>query len=454
MSLPERRSVLITGAHVLSLDDAHTTGRLDIYCEGGEIREVAPKITATGRQVEHHIDGSGFIAMPGLVQAHIHLCQTLFRGRAEELELLDWLQTRIWPLEGALDTQAMYASARLGIAELLLGGTTSALDMGSVHHTDELFRAADELGLRYTGGKTLMDQGEGHPPTLSESTEEAVSRSVELCERWHGTADGRLRYAFSPRFVLSASEPAVRACVQEARGRGALLHTHSSENRGEVELVRSRTGRSNVAFLHDLGFTGPDVVLAHGVWLSEDERQILRETQTTITHCPSANLKLASGIARVEELLAEGISVALGADGAACNNTLDGFFELRLAALLHKVRGGPKAVPASAALHMATRNGARALGLPNVGSIAVGQRADLILLDTHRPHLFPQHDDLASRVVYSAKSADVHTVIVDGRVLVEEGRLLPADLSEILREADEAASKLTERLDEPPPESQ
>jgi cytosine/adenosine deaminase-related metal-dependent hydrolase len=209
-----------------------------------------------------------------------------------------------------------------------------------------------------------------------------------------------------------------------------------------------------VAFLHDLGFTGPDVVLAHGVWLSEDERQILRETQTTITHCPSANLKLASGIARVEELLAEGISVALGADGAACNNTLDGFFELRLAALLHKVRGGPKAVPASAALHMATRHGARALGLPTVGSIAVGQRADLILLDTHRPHLFPQHDDLASRVVYSAKSADVHTVIVDGRVLVEEGRLLPADLTEILREADEAASKLNRRLDEPPPESQ
>jgi 5-methylthioadenosine/S-adenosylhomocysteine deaminase len=440
MSLPPRRSILVTGAHVLALDDAHTTGRFDIYCEEGEIREVAPRIT--GRNVDHRIDGSGSIAMPGLVQAHVHLCQTLFRARAEELELLDWLQTRIWPLEGALDAPAMYASARLGIAELLLGGTTSILDMGSVHHTDELFRAADELGLRYTGGKTLMDEGEGHPPELRESTQDAVSRSVELCERWDGRADGRLRYAFSPRFVLSASEKAVRACVEEARNRGVLLHTHSSESRGEIELVQSRTGLSNVAFLHELGFTGRDVVLAHGVWLSPEERKILRESQTTITHCPSANLKLGSGIADVEGLLSEGISVALGADGAACNNTLDGFWELRLAALLHKVRGGPKALPALTALRMATRNGARALGLANVGSIAVGQRADFILLDTHRPHLFPQHGDLASRVVYSAKSADVHTVVVDGRVLVEDAKLLVADLAEILRRADEAASTL------------
>jgi len=440
MSLPPRGSILITGAHLLALDDAHTTGRFDVYCEEGEIREVAPRITR--RNVDHQIDGSGSIAMPGLVQAHVHLCQTLFRASAEELELLDWLKTRIWPLEGALDAPAMRASARLGIAELLLGGTTSVLDMGSVHHTDELFRAADELGLRYTGGKTLMDAGEDHPESLRESTEDAVAQSVELCERWHGRADGRLRYAFSPRFVLSASEEAVRACVAEARRRGAILHTHSSESRGEIEVVQARTGLRNVVLLHELGFTGSDVVLAHGVWLSPEERHILRESRTTITHCPSANLKLGSGIAPVEELLSEGIRVALGADGAACNNTLDGFWELRLAALLHKARGGPRALPALTALHMATGSGARALGLANLGSIAVGQRADLILLDTHRPHLFPQRGDLASRVVYSAKSADVHAVIVDGRVLVEGGKLQAADLDEILRRADQAASAL------------
>jgi 5-methylthioadenosine/S-adenosylhomocysteine deaminase len=440
MTLPARGSILITGAHVLALDDDHTTGRFDIYCDEGEIREVAPRIT--GRKAEHQIDGAGSIAMPGLVQAHVHLCQTLFRAQAEELELLDWLQTRIWPMEGALDAPAMHASARLGIAELLLGGTTSILDMGSVHHTDELFRAARDLGLRYTGGKTLMDEGEGHPPSLIESTEEAVSQSVELCERWHGEADGRLRYAFSPRFVLSASQEAVRACVEEARSRGALLHTHSSESRGEIELVRSRTGLSNVALLHQLGFTGSDVVLAHGVWLSPEERELLRESRTTVTHCPSANLKLGSGIAPVDELLAEGIRVALGADGAACNNNLDGFWELRLAALLQKARGGPKALPALAALRMATRHGARALGLDKVGSLAVGQRADLILLDTHRPHLHPEAGDLASRVVYSARSADVHTVIVDGRVLVEDAKLLGADLTEILSQADQAASTL------------
>jgi cytosine/adenosine deaminase-related metal-dependent hydrolase len=440
MSLPPRQSILITGAHVLALDDAHTTGRLDIYCEDGEIREVAPRIH--GRTAERHIDASGSIAMPGLVQAHVHLCQTLFRGQAEEMELLDWLQERIWPLEGALDAPAMRASARLGIAELLLGGTTSILDMGSVHHTDELFRAAEDLGLRYTGGKTLMDEGEGHPPSLQESTEDAVAESVRLCERWHGQAEGRLRYAFSPRFVLTASEEAVRGCVEEARRRGALLHTHSSESRGEIDLVRSRTGLTNVALLHELGFTGDDVVLAHGVWLSPEEREILKRTRTAITHCPSANLKLASGIAPVEELLGEGIRVALGADGAACNNTLDGFLEMRLAALLQKVQRGPKALPAAAALRLATRNGARALGLPHVGSIAPGKKADIVLLDTHRPHLHPGHADLASRVVYSAKSSDVHTVIVEGRVLVEGARLQHADLGEILEDADRAATAL------------
>jgi cytosine/adenosine deaminase-related metal-dependent hydrolase len=269
---------------------------------------------------------------------------------------------------------------------------------------------------------------------------------VTLCERWHGAADGRLRYAFSPRFALSCSEHAMKMCAANARSFGAMLHTHASENSEEIELVRERSGKSNIEYLHGLGLTGPDVVLAHGVWLSAEERKILRDTKTRLAHCPSSNLKLASGIARIDELLAMDIHVALGADGAACSNSLDAFMEMRLAALLHKVRGGPTAVPARKALHMATRAGALALGIDDGGIIAPGMRADMVLLDMHKPHVYPDVGDLTSRVVYSARPTDVHTSIIDGRVVVQEGNLLTLDVPKVLRDAKAAARRIAARV--------
>ncbi|MEO1175238.1 MAG: amidohydrolase family protein, partial [Myxococcota bacterium] len=250
---------------------------------------------------------------------------------------------------------------------------------------------------------------------------------------------------FSPRFVLSCSEEAMRRSVSEARARGALLHTHSSENSEEVALVRERTGMGNVEYLHSIGFTGPDVLLAHGVWLSPSERSKLKATGTRIVHCPSANLKLASGIARVVDLLEAGVHVCLGADGAACNNGLDAFMELRLAALLHKPRSGPTAIPAALALRLATRRGALALGLDDCGSIEVGHRADITLLDLQKPHCMPSTGDVVSRIVYSARPSDVHSVLIDGRLVVDAGELTTMKLPRILREADTASARVRER---------
>lgn len=438
-------SLLIRGAHVLTCDTENRTEVMDVRVDAGRISELGPSLSTKG--VDLVVEATGLVLMPGFVQAHVHLCQTLFRAHADDMDLLTWLRERIWPFEGAHDEDTLRASAELGIAELLLNGTTTILDMGTVRHTDVLFETAQRMGIRYTGGKTLMDMGQGYPAGLRETTEEAVAESVRLCDTWQGAAGGRLRYAFSPRFALSCTEEALRRCVDEARARNVLLHTHASENPEEVELVRERTGMGNIEYLHHVGFTGNDVLLAHGIWVSSGERRILRETQTRVVHCPSANLKLGSGIARIVDFLEAGIPVALGADGAACNNGLDPFMEMRLAALLHKVRNGPTALPAVQALWLATRGGALAMGLEDVGTIAVGCWADLVLLDLNQPHVSPPTGDLTSRVVYSARSSDVHSVFVEGVPVVQERTLLTGSVKDIMHRATDASQALLARID-------
>jgi 5-methylthioadenosine/S-adenosylhomocysteine deaminase len=437
-------TIVIRGAHVVTMNERFDVEKLDVAIADGKITKVAAKLPTKG--ADHVIDAKGQVLLPGFVQAHVHLCQTLFRGQADDMVLLDWLRERIWPMEGALDTEDMRAACRLGLSEILLSGTTAILDMGTVRHGDVQFEEAAKSGIRYVGGKCLMDVGHGYPAGLRETTESAIDESLTLCERWHGAADARLRYAFSPRFALSCSEHAMKMCAAHARSHGAMVHTHASENSEEIELVRERSGKSNIEYLHSLGLTGPDVVLAHGVWLSAEERRILRDTKTRIAHCPSSNLKLASGIARIDELLSMDIHVALGADGAACNNGLDAFMEMRLAALLHKVRGGPTAIPARKALYLATTAGARALGLEDAGVIAPGMKADLVLLDLNKPHTFPDAGDLVSRIVYSARPSDVHTVIVDGRIVVRAGDLVTLDIKRTLKEAHNAAERVKKRV--------
>jgi cytosine/adenosine deaminase-related metal-dependent hydrolase len=425
------------------MNAAQDVARADVLVgPGGTIMELYEPGSSPPAIKARVIDATGCLVVPGLVQAHLHLCQTLFRGLAEERPLLEWLRERIWPLEAAHDAASLRASARLGIAELLLSGTTAVLDMGTVHHTEQLFLAADESGIRYTGGQALMDQGDGVPPGLRQDTDEALAESDALHARWDGRAGGRLRHAYTPRFILSCSARLLEAVVERAKA-GARVHTHVSEQQAEIEAVRAEIGRGDLEYFAEIGLTGPWLVLAHGVWLGTDDLARIAQTGTHVTHCPASNLKLASGLAPVRAMLDRGINVALGADGAACSNRLDGWSQLWLAALVSSVRDGAGAVSAREVFEIATMGGARALGLADrIGSIERGKRADLIVVDA-RPHL--PNGDVYATLVYSCRGTDVRTVLVDGQVVVEDGHLLTLDVEAVRREAIAARGAVVAR---------
>ena len=444
MTLPARGSVLLRGGTVLTMDARRTVlQNVDLLSIDGRIEQLGPRLKAP--RAAEVIDCRGKFLLPGLVQAHVHLCQVLFRNRADGLTLLDWLRERIWPLEAAHDARSLRFSARLGIAELLLGGTTSILDMGTVRHTEQVLRAAHDSGIRYAGGKCLMDSPDAFAG-LREETEAALEETRALGRRWHGRDGDRLRYALCPRFVLSCSEQLLREVAALSQREGWLIHTHASENRAEVAEVRRRTGQDNVTYFDGLGLLGPRTALAHCVHLKAAEMRALQRTGTSAVHCPGANLKLASGIAPVPLLLERGVNVALGGDGAPCNNTLDAFHELRLAATLHLPRFGPRAMPASEVLALATVRGAQALGqAERIGSLEPGKRADVTVLDLSGPHCAPLGDDLHATVVYCARASDVTDVLVDGRSLVRAGKLTTLDGRGLARAAGAEMRRLLAR---------
>ena len=431
--------LLIKGATVITLDAQNRIFTGDVLVERGRITKLDSALPSAPDET---IDGRGRVFLPGFVQTHVHLCQTLFRGAADDLALIDWLKQRVWPMEAAHTASSLYASARLGIAELIRSGTTCALTMETVNHTEAVFRAVEESGFRATVGKCMMDKGDDVPDALREEADDSIAESLALLERWHGRAGGRIRYCFAPRFAVSCTRELLEQVARLSREHRVMVHTHASENKDEIQMVERETGRRNIEYLHDVGLAAPHVVLAHCVWLNERELEILRETGTHVAHCPSSNLKLASGIARVVEMLDRGISVSLGADGAPCNNRLDLFTEMRTAALLQKVLHGPQALPALTALRMATTSGAHALGLGDeIGSVEVGKRADLVLLNLNRLHTTPQ-PDLISTVVYAAEASDVETVIIDGQVVMRDRQLLTLDEQTIINQAQDEARQL------------
>lgn len=425
--------------------------RAHLRIENGRIADItARKPKAHARE---SIDAQGLTILPGFVQAHVHLCQTLFRNLADDLELLDWLAKRIWVMEAAHDYKTLHASARLGIYELLASGTTAILDMGTVRHTEAIFEAIKESGIRASVGKCLMDHPHTTPPKLRESTEAALAEAKALYLKWHGRENGRIQVSYAPRFVVSCTEKLLSEVAHIARAQGAIIHTHASENLKEIQLVKKLVHCENIEYLHQLGLTSPKLVLAHCVWLKPNEKGILKRTGTHVVHCPSSNLKLASGLAHVPELLKAGINVALGADGAPCNNNLNMFQEMRLAALIHKPGSGPKSMRAQEVLDMATLNGAKALGLSDeIGSIEIGKKADLIALDLNRPTNFipPSRvlnaEFIASSVVYSSQAADLRWTMVDGKKLFERGNKAPAFEASLLKQAVHAQAAILSRL--------
>jgi 5-methylthioadenosine/S-adenosylhomocysteine deaminase len=448
-----RRTVdlLLTNGTVVTMNrEREVLVQADVLIQAGRIARVGRNLRSRGTAGLRLLDVKGKVVLPGFVHGHLHACQTLFRNRADGLELLDWLRERIWPFEAAHDVESMRASADLTFAELIRSGSTAALDMGTVRHYDAVFESARDCGFRLTGGKAMMDAPDT-PPGLAESTEASIAESLALLERWHDTHGGRLRYALTPRFVLSCTEKLLREVARLARDKGVRIHTHASENRTECEVVRQLTGHDNIAWFHELGLTGAHLTLAHCVWPAERELALLRDTGTVVCHCPGSNLKLASGIAPVPEMLEAGVHVCLGADGAACNNNLDMFTEMRLAALLHKPRVGPRGMPAARVLEMATLGGARALGLESeLGSLEEGKRADITVVDLSGLHALPADPmDVLSPLVYAARSNDVVHVLIDGRLVLKDRVLLTLDAQEVaanaLRHAERVARRAGER---------
>jgi 5-methylthioadenosine/S-adenosylhomocysteine deaminase len=442
MTAPRADEIVFRGGTILTIDPQHRVVAGDVACVGGEIVQVGGDYTPRARDFTI-IDCAGCIVMPGLVQAHVHTCQTLARGRADDLELLDWLRTVVWPYEAALDAAALTASVELACAELLLGGTTAILDMATVHHTDAVFAAAEKSGIRATIGKAMMDAPDPQiPPGLREATRASLDESARLIARWHGAAGGRLRYAYAPRFIPACTDELLREVGLEARARGVRIHTHASENLGEIALVRQRFGKDNIVVLDELGLLGDHCCIAHCIHLSAEERRLLAARGAHVCHCPSSNLKLASGICPLPELIAAGVSVAIGADGAPCNNNLDGFLELRLAALLHKHRAGPRALPAPEVVRMATLGGAAALGLADqIGSLELGKRGDVIAIDITALHTVPAASPW-SAIAYAVRSCDVRHVAVDGAIVVRDGALHTLEVPAVRDQARAAAARL------------
>ncbi len=320
------------------------------------------------------------------MQTHVHLCQTLFRSYADDMPLLDWLRRRVWPMEAAHTPATLRAATRLAAAELLLSGTTTALTMETVHDTDVVFETLAAI-------RAARDRRQVHDGFRAEATtcrrgcgsetQQSIDESVALRTRWDGAANGRLRAAFAPRFAVSCSRELLEAVAALSAQDGVLVHTHASESRDEIESCGSCPAGSRTSSISPRPASRAiGLCAAHCVWVSDAEQALMAERDVKVMHCPGSNLKLGSGIAPVVEMRARGICVSLGADGAACNNHLDMFDEMRLAATLQAVRLGPGALTAREALWMATREGARALGQDDeIGSIEAGKRADLILVN-------------------------------------------------------------------------
>ncbi|MDX1501064.1 MAG: amidohydrolase family protein [Thermoanaerobaculia bacterium] len=436
----------LRGGTVLTLDgEARIVPSADVVVEAGRIAAVGPG--AGGAAAPGDVELDGDLVLPGLIQGHLHLGQTLFRGLAEGRRLLPWLRERIWPLEAAHDDESAYWSTLLGASECLLGGTTMVQEIGIGPGARGLLEGLRDSGLRAQAGLCLMDSGDGLPRRLRADTEATLVATEELGGEFDGAAGGRLRYLLNPRFLLSCSDPLWAGVRELAERRGWAIHTHALEQREEGQEVLRLKGADEIEYFDRTGILAQDFRIAHGVWLTHEHLERVRGRRFSVVHCPSSNCKLGSGICDLPALKAAGIPVGVGTDGAACSNTLDALAEVRLAALLQSLERGPGSFRGVDALRLATSEGARALGLEDeLGSVEPGKRADLLVLSRSRPELWGAAEaDLHDLVVYGATRAAVRRVVVGGETVVEEGRLTRLDPQRIRTGAARSLKRLLER---------
>lgn len=434
------KNFLFKDATLVTMDPDRRVFRGDLRVTDGKISQLGKSLPLRNEEI---VDVRGNFLIPGLIQAHTHLVQVLFRGYADDLSLLKWLKTRVWPLERAHDAHSIRSSAELAILEMQKLGTTSILDMATVSHTSDLLEAVKESGIRYWGGKCLMDLKSAAGP-LYEDTQTSLKETDRLIEKFHQSTD-RMNYALCPRFVISCSERILKACSERQTAEQLIVHTHASESKEEIAVVKKRTGKDNVDYLDCLGLLNPQTVIVHGVHLTNKEVRRMSRTRTPLVHCPSSNLKLASGIAPIENYLSKNLVVGIGSDGAPCNNTMDPFMEMRLTALLQKPKFGPEALPAQKALELATLGGARVLGCESqIGSLEEGKLADLVVVDRSHPSVYTVENPY-SALVYSCSGRDVLDVFIGGQPIVRNKKSQIYEEDRVLKNAERQRQSLFQR---------
>lgn len=423
--------LLLKGADVLL-----PTGQVmqaDIAVEGDRIAGIGE---LSGWQAETIIDCSDKLAVPGFVNTHTHAAMTLFRSYADDMLLMDWLKHKIWPAEANLTGEDVYWGTMAAIAEMIKSGTTCFADM--YFFMEDVAKATEASGIRAVLSRGMA----GVAPTGAQ----ALVESESFFKDWHKAADGRISVMLGPHAPYTCPPDYLKKVVELSRKLGAEIHIHLSETAGEVADCHKQYGKSPIALMNELGVLDCGVLAAHCVHLSKEDIELIAQKKVRVAHNPGSNMKLASGIAPVSDLLNAGICVGLGTDGAASNNNLDLLEEMRLAALLHKVSSGdPTAIPAGIAVDMATRHGAEAVGLgSSIGKLEPGCKADIVLVDMNRPHWYPRHDRL-SLLTYAANSGDVHTVIIDGKIVLADGCLTTIDEEKVMYETQTRGMRLVQR---------
>ena len=381
------------------------------------------------------IGSRSMIISPSFVDAHMHSFQVATKGLTSDMSLLDWLKRYIWRWEGSLTPKTARACARLSYLEMLKSGVTTFVDYTSVHHTDQAFQAAQEFGMRGNIGKTLMDRNS--PSELQETTDDAIKDTERLIRRFHCSEKGRLKYVITPRFGITCTDELLTECKRLSKKHDAMISTHAHENKGEVHADKKNYKTSAIRHFHKLGLLGPNLLLAHCIWLDKTEMALLSKTKTNVAHCPGSNMMLASGIADTPKMLEQGMNVGLGSDMGAYYN-LSMFDQMRLSVLIQKTKSfDPNALTHKQAFDFATIGGAKAVGLGRqTGALEIGKKADIVLLRTRNTAFSPMND-IVAQLVYSASPACVDTVICDGKILMKDKVVLVADEEAIISDSKE-----------------
>lgn len=426
------KRTLIRNGYIITMDPEDRRFFGDILIEGDSILDLGDSLDPAG--ADEIIDARGKLVIPGFVQGHIHLCQTLFRGLSQDRNLIDWLGV-ILPLERKHTWDSVYASARLSLAEMLRSGTTCIGVMGTAEHFSAETQAILDMGIRARMGRTIMDV-EMNPGEPWHETRRGLQEAEDFLSFWASGAPERIHGEIAVRWILMTTEESFRGIREMALRYNVPIHNHADENLSENRMVMEKFGKTALEVFEEKGWTEAKMFLAHCIWLSDREKQILKQKDLRVIHCPGCNHKAASGVAPVPEYLSSGICVGLGADTGACNDNLDMFREMRLAALMQKIVHGPTVLTAEHVFRMATIDGARALYLDHLtGSLEKGKRGDLVILNVPLEAQPFHYREAVSSVVYSMGNRDVDLTMVNGSVVVRDGRLVSGEEPEIIREA-------------------